>query len=145
MRECTRRDFLRIAGVGAAGAALAGAGRVRVMDSPFGSQADEAYKNSGIQAAVDKAGGRMESMAPAKFRDYTIPAGLDIKQWPIYSGILSYVLGVILDSDGTARSVPISAIFMATHHPVLRRVRASAAACRPWRASARRVSSAPPR
>jgi len=144
MRECTRRDFLRIAGVGAAGAALAGAGRVRVMDSPFGSQADEAYKNSGIQAAVD-AGGRMESMAPAKFRDYTIPAGLDIKQWPIYSGILSYVLDVILDSDGTARSVPISAIFMATHHPVLRRVRASAAACRPWRASARRVSSAPPR
>ena len=115
------------------------------MDSPFGSQADEAYKNSGIQAAVEKAGGRMEFMAPAKFRDYTIPAGLDIKQWPIYSGILSYVLGVILDSDGTARSVPISAIFMATHHPVLRRVRASAAACRPWRASARRVSSAPPR
>ena len=75
----------------------AGAGRVRVMDSPFGSQADEAYKNSGIQAAVEKAGGHMEFMAPAKFRDYTIPAGLDIKQWPIYSGILSYVLGVILD------------------------------------------------
>jgi hypothetical protein len=47
--------------------------------------------------------------------------------------------------DGTTRSVPISAIFMATHHPVLRRVRASAAACRPWRASARRVSSTPPR
>ncbi len=67
----------------------AGAGRVRVMDSPFGSQADEAYKVSGIQAAVEKAGGRMEFMAPAKFRDYTISAGLDIKQWPIYSDILS--------------------------------------------------------
>ncbi|MEI6450378.1 MAG: DUF362 domain-containing protein [Actinomycetes bacterium] len=67
----------------------AGAGRVRVMDSPFGSQADEAYRVSGIQAAVEKAGGHMEVMAPAKFRDYTIPAGLDLKQWPIYSDILS--------------------------------------------------------
>ncbi|MCX6363116.1 MAG: DUF362 domain-containing protein [Actinobacteria bacterium] len=67
----------------------AGACRVRVMDSPFGSQADEAYTNSGIQAAVEKAGGQMEVMAPARFRDYTIPAGLDLKQWPIYSDILS--------------------------------------------------------
>ncbi len=67
----------------------AGAGRVRVMDSPFGSQADEAYRVSGIQAAVEKAGGQMEIMAPARFRDYTIPAGLDLKQWPIYSDILS--------------------------------------------------------
>ena len=67
----------------------AGAGRVRVMDSPFGSQADEAYDVSGIRAAVEKAGGTMEYMAPAKFRDYTIPAGRDLKQWPIYSDILS--------------------------------------------------------
>ena len=67
----------------------AGARRVRVMDSPFGSQADEAYTNSGIQVAVEKAGGRMEVMTPAKFRDYTIPTGLDLKQWPIYSDVLS--------------------------------------------------------
>jgi uncharacterized protein (DUF362 family) len=67
----------------------AGAGRVRVMDSPFGSPADEAYKNSGIQAAVEKAGGQMEVMAPAKFHDYTIPAGLDLKQLPIYSDVLT--------------------------------------------------------
>jgi len=67
----------------------AGAGRVRVMDSPFGSQADEAYRVSGIQAAVEKAGGQMEIMAPAKFREYTIPAGRDLKKWPIYSDILS--------------------------------------------------------
>ena len=67
----------------------AGAGRVRVMDSPFGSQADEAYEVSGIRAAVEKAGGTMEYMAPAKFRDYTIPEGRDLKQWPIYSDILS--------------------------------------------------------
>jgi uncharacterized protein (DUF362 family) len=67
----------------------AGAGRVRVMDSPFGSQADEAYTNSGIQAAVEKAGGQMEVMAPTRFRAYTIPAGLDLKEWPIYSDILS--------------------------------------------------------
>jgi uncharacterized protein (DUF362 family) len=67
----------------------AGAGRVRVMDSPFGSPADEAYKNSGIQAAVETAGGQMEIMAPAGFRDYAIPAGLDLKKWPIYSDVLS--------------------------------------------------------
>ena len=66
----------------------AGASRVRVMDSPFGSQADEAYRVSGIQAAVEKAGGQMEVMAPARFRDYTIPTGVDLKQWPIYSDIM---------------------------------------------------------
>ena len=32
----------------------AGAGRERVIDSPFGSQADEAYKAGGILAAVEK-------------------------------------------------------------------------------------------
>jgi uncharacterized protein (DUF362 family) len=67
----------------------AGAGRVRVMDSPFGSQAEEAYAVSGIRAAAEKAGGQMEIMSPAKFRDYAIPAGRDLKQWPIYTDILS--------------------------------------------------------
>jgi len=65
------------------------AGRVRVMDMPFGGPADEAYRNSGIQAVVEQAGGEMEFMAPAKFRDFKIPAGLDLKQWPIYGDILA--------------------------------------------------------
>jgi len=38
MRECTRRDFLRIAGVGAAGAALAGAGQVPRLHDPRGAR-----------------------------------------------------------------------------------------------------------
>jgi uncharacterized protein (DUF362 family) len=67
----------------------AGAGRVRVMDSPFGSTAEEAYRVSGIQAAVAKAGGHMEYMAPAKFKKYRIPDGHDIKEWPIYADILA--------------------------------------------------------
>ena len=65
------------------------AGRVRVMDMPFGGPADEAYRNSGIQAVVEQAGGEMEFMAPAKFRDFKIPEGLDLKQWPIYGDILA--------------------------------------------------------
>ena len=67
----------------------AGAGRVRVMDSPFGGPADEAYRVSGIAAAVEKAGGEMEFMAPAKFREYRIPDGQSISSWPIYRDVLA--------------------------------------------------------
>ena len=67
----------------------AGAGRVRVMDSPFGGPADEAYRVSGIAAAVDEAGGEMELMAPAKFQDFEIPEGRAISNWPIYRDVLS--------------------------------------------------------
>ena len=67
----------------------AGAGRVRVMDSPFGGPADEAYDVSGIAAAVEEAGGEMELMAPAKFKEYEIPEGRSISSWPIYTDILS--------------------------------------------------------
>ena len=67
----------------------AGAGRVRVMDSPFGGPADEAYRVSGIAAAVEKAGGEMELMAPAKFREYLIPDGKSISSWPIYRDVLT--------------------------------------------------------
>jgi uncharacterized protein (DUF362 family) len=67
----------------------AGARRVRVMDSPFGGPADEAYKNSGIRAAVEAAGGQMEYMAPAGFRTYAIPKGKDIHEWPVYSDVLT--------------------------------------------------------
>ena len=67
----------------------AGAERVRVMDSPFGGPADEAYKVSGIAAAVEEAGGEMELMAPAKFREYRIPDGQSISSWPIYRDVLA--------------------------------------------------------
>ncbi len=67
----------------------AGADRVRVMDSPFGGPADEAYRVSGIAAAVDEAGGEMELMAPAKFQEVEIPAGRAISSWPIYRDVLS--------------------------------------------------------
>jgi len=67
----------------------AGAGSVRVMDSPFGGPADEAYRVSGIAAAVEEAGGEMELMAPAKFQDFAIPDGRAISSWPIYRDVLS--------------------------------------------------------
>ncbi len=67
----------------------AGAGRVRVMDLPFGGPAEEAYRVSGIQDAVEKAGGEMQLMSPAGFRTYNIPDGLDLTSWPIYSDVLS--------------------------------------------------------
>ena len=59
------------------------------MDSPFGGPADEAYRVSGIAAAVDEAGGEMELMAPAKFQEFEIPDGRAISSWPIYSDVLS--------------------------------------------------------
>jgi uncharacterized protein (DUF362 family) len=67
----------------------AGAGRVRVMDSPFGGPADEAYRVSGIAAVVEAAGGEMEIMAPARFRTYEIPDGKAISSWPIYRDVLA--------------------------------------------------------
>jgi uncharacterized protein (DUF362 family) len=65
------------------------AGRVRVMDMPFGGPAVEAYRVSGIEAAVERAGGEMAVMAPAGFRRYRIPAGRDLTSWPIYTDILT--------------------------------------------------------
>jgi len=65
------------------------AGRVRVMDTPFGSPAEEAYRVSGIQTAVEKAGGEMEIMSPTGFRTYRIPDGRDLDAWPIYTDVLT--------------------------------------------------------
>jgi uncharacterized protein (DUF362 family) len=67
----------------------AGASRVRVMDLPFGSPAEEAYRVSGIQEAVERAGGEMQVMGPAGFREYRIPDGRDLSSWPIYSDVLA--------------------------------------------------------
>jgi uncharacterized protein (DUF362 family) len=66
----------------------AGAGRVRVMDTPFGSPAEEAYRVSGIQEAVERVGGEMQLMSPAGFREYRIPGGRDLTSWPIYGDVL---------------------------------------------------------
>jgi uncharacterized protein (DUF362 family) len=67
----------------------AGARRVRVMDLPFGGPAEEAYRVSGIQEAVEKAGGQMQVMSPAGFREYRIPDGRDLTSWPIYADVLA--------------------------------------------------------
>jgi uncharacterized protein (DUF362 family) len=66
----------------------AGAGRVRVMDNPFGGTAQSAYKRSGIEDVVNSAGGEMEVMNQNKFRKAEIPNGLDIKEWYFYQEIL---------------------------------------------------------
>lgn len=67
----------------------AGAQRVRVMDSPFGSPADEAYRVSGIAAATERAGGEIVYMSPARFQRFKIPEGRDLTEWDIYRDVLS--------------------------------------------------------
>ena len=67
----------------------AGAARVRVMDSPFGGTAEQAYAISGIQEQVTAAGGEMELMTSRKFKKTDIPQGRDIKSWPIYEDVLN--------------------------------------------------------
>ena len=66
----------------------AGAKRVRVMDQPFSGTAEMAYERSGISEMVKATGGEMEIMSPMKFRDFEIPEGIDIKQWPVYTDCL---------------------------------------------------------
>jgi uncharacterized protein (DUF362 family) len=66
----------------------AGAGRIRVMDQPFGGTAEQAYERSGIAQAVKEAGAEMEIMSAMKFRKTTIPDGRDITQWPVYADAL---------------------------------------------------------
>jgi uncharacterized protein (DUF362 family) len=67
----------------------AGARRVRVMDLPFGGSPERAYVNSGIADAVKAAGGQMEVMNRAKFRETEIPNGRDLTSWPMYQDILT--------------------------------------------------------
>jgi uncharacterized protein (DUF362 family) len=67
----------------------AGAGRVRVMDLPFGGSIETAYVRSGIAEAVETAGGEMEIMNRAKFRKTNIPEGRDIKSWEVYADVLT--------------------------------------------------------
>ena len=67
----------------------AGAKRVRVMDSPFAGSAESAYARSGIADAVVAAGGVMEVMNEAKFRQIEIAQGRDITRWPIYQDVIT--------------------------------------------------------
>jgi uncharacterized protein (DUF362 family) len=85
----------------------AGAKRVRVMDSPFaGISAGSAYSASGIESAVQEAGGEMEVMSPIKFAKFEIPEGKSITSWEIYRDVLE--TDVLID-------VPI-----AKHHSLAR-------------------------
>jgi uncharacterized protein (DUF362 family) len=67
----------------------AGAKRVKVMDFPFGGTAEQAYQISGIQEAVQKAGGKMVVMSGIRFVETDIPAGLDLKSARIYDEVLN--------------------------------------------------------
>lgn len=66
----------------------AGAGRVRVMDMPFGGTPQSAYSTTGIADAVHAAGGEMELMSQIKFVDTSIPDGRDLSRWNVYGDIL---------------------------------------------------------
>ena len=66
----------------------AGAKRVRVMDYPFGGTAKSAYAISGIQEAVEAAGGEMHVMSQPKYTRVDIPLGRDITSVEIYPDVL---------------------------------------------------------
>jgi uncharacterized protein (DUF362 family) len=66
-----------------------GARRVRVMDMPFAGTPQTAYARSGIADAVKAAGGSMEVMNPAKYRETAIPEGRDLKSCSVYQDLLS--------------------------------------------------------
>lgn len=67
----------------------AGAKRVRVMDSPFGGTAQQAYARTGIQEQVVAAGGAMEEMVARIYREVDIPDGKDITAWEFYEDALN--------------------------------------------------------
>jgi uncharacterized protein (DUF362 family) len=87
----------------------AGARRVRVMDNTIRGtgSAKKAYKISGIQDAVEAAGGKMEIMNPLKFRKIVIPQGRLIKSWPIYQDILKadVLINVPIPKDHPATEI----------------------------------------
>lgn len=66
----------------------AGAKQVNVMDFPFGGTAEQAYRKSGIQAEVQKAGGKMVVMSNIKFIETAIPGGKDLRSARIYDDVL---------------------------------------------------------
>jgi uncharacterized protein (DUF362 family) len=66
----------------------AGAGRVRVMDSPFGGTPAQCYESSGIAEQVTAAGGEMEEMQNLKFFKTEIKDAIRLKEAYIYQDIL---------------------------------------------------------
>ena len=66
----------------------AGAKQVKVMDFPFGGLGEQAYYKSGIQAEVQKAGGKMVVMSKIKFVETAIPEGRDLKSRRIFDEVL---------------------------------------------------------
>jgi hypothetical protein len=65
----------------------AGAGRVRVMDYPFGGTPARAYARSGIKDQVLAAGGIMETLSSFKFVRTEIPEAVDLRVCDIYDDI----------------------------------------------------------
>ena len=66
----------------------AGAKNVKVMDYPFGGSGEQAYYKSGIQAEVQKAGGKMILMSGIKFVETSIPEGKSLKSTRIFDDVL---------------------------------------------------------
>jgi uncharacterized protein (DUF362 family) len=84
----------------------AGARSVRVMDSPFGGTAEEAYAISGIAEQVKAAGGEMVVMSRLKFMPTDIPQAQSLKRSAVYDEALKadVVIDVPIAKDhGLAR------------------------------------------
>ena len=62
----------------------AGARQVKVFDSPC-NPATRTYKMSGIEEAARRAGADVIFMDERKFRDVSIPGGVDLKSWNMYT------------------------------------------------------------
>ena len=67
----------------------AGAGKVQVMDNPFGGTEDECYASTGIKAQVEAAGGQMAYMPLFKYTTVPIPNGVAMKQINLFGDILT--------------------------------------------------------
>jgi uncharacterized protein (DUF362 family) len=65
----------------------AGAGRVRVMDTPFATTEEQGYAASGIKEQVEAAGGEMTYMPDFRFVKASIPDGLDLKKVNLFDDI----------------------------------------------------------
>ncbi len=66
----------------------AGAGRVQVMDYPFGGTAQAAYEISGIKEQVEAAGGEMVEMSMLKYVTLAIPNAAHLKQANFYADLV---------------------------------------------------------
>jgi uncharacterized protein (DUF362 family) len=67
----------------------AGAGRVRVMDSPFDGTAEQAYKYSGIREQVEANGGEMEIMSGLKYIQVDLPQGSNFNSTMVYDEVMN--------------------------------------------------------